>query len=119
MKRSLLSVQMDQDLLDRVDLVAEAREENRSEVVRRVLINGLLDEERSAKLLMDPVIRATVLRVFESPKLVGVLAKVFGDELSPEQRKGIAREASRLKNLGERRAGKGKAGQGRLAGGAV
>lgn len=80
-----ISVAIHPKLLERVDAVAEARGQSRSEVIDRILGNGIKSEEATVKDMEDPIQRAIISLLFNSPTVISGLAKLVGRNLTPEQ----------------------------------
>lgn len=103
--KAKFTISMDAELLRRLDRVAEAREDNRSEMIERIVHNAIAFEEQAVKLLLDnTILRETVVRLMESPRLLEVISKFVGDNISQEEVAATAENARRLRRVGQKRA---------------
>lgn len=90
MAKGFVSVRMDEELMRRLDAVAEATSDTRSAIVERLVRNGLDDAERFLKRFENPVLREA-WGVLTSPGVLKALAAAAGEELTPEQLEAAAK----------------------------
>jgi len=102
MAKEKISITIDEDILARVDRVAAQKQENRSQVLERVVANGLHEEERMLDLLGHPVIGPALEVFMKSPGFWEGVAKILGEKL-PEGFDVLAENADRLRAAGKQR----------------
>ena len=78
-----ISFRIDEDVLKRVDEVAEFCGDSRSDVLTRIIRNGIDEEAEFQKKLRDPMFRK-IAGVLMKPAFAMTLAKLAGEELSSE-----------------------------------
>lgn len=76
------SIRLDEDLVKRLDELAELRSESRSALIERILNNGVADEEQFWERMQNPVYRE-VSRLILRPDVAMAMAKVLGERLDP------------------------------------
>lgn len=84
MAKIATSVRLEEDLIKRLDAVAEARGESRSELIERVLDSSVASEERMIKDLDSPVMRMLLRAIMNNPSIVKAMAAVAGKKISDE-----------------------------------
>jgi predicted transcriptional regulator len=94
---------IDPELARRLDEVCAAREENRSEVVERIIQNAIVDEEKFVEALESPLQRAIMQAIDSTPGLLAAISKLVLDEVSPERLERMKRNGPRLRDAGRRR----------------
>ncbi len=94
---------MDESILDRVDRVAELRREGRSEVLERMVRNGIESEEELLDVMGRPVVGAVVKELMKMPGFWETIGKAVGDNVPPEKWKQLAEKADLLREAGQRR----------------
>lgn len=117
-KKQAIAITMDVELIERIDAVAEAREDSRSAVIERMARNSIGGEEDLVGYLANPVMREIVTRLMGSPKIMNAVAALVGEEVSEDQLKRMAEAAPKLKARGaqlaeERKRGRKVGSQGR------
>lgn len=75
------TISIDPDLARRIDELAAARLEARSECIERIILHEIDSEEKFVRMMEDPIHRALVSVLFSSPKLVETLAAAVGQKL--------------------------------------
>jgi metal-responsive CopG/Arc/MetJ family transcriptional regulator len=81
--KTLVNFRLDQDLIDRVDAVAERLEESRTDVVDRCIRLGLEEAEGFADSLEDPV-ENRILSFMSSKRarpIMKLIVKMMGNEV--------------------------------------
>lgn len=91
MSKKAVTVTLSEDLLDRIDTVAESRGESRSGVVERLCRNGIDSEERFARLLGHPLGGVLLSRLANPDVMTSLLLRVVGENLSHEEQREIQR----------------------------
>jgi len=111
-----ISISLDADLLRRIDAACEARNEARSAFIERVLENEIEGEETFVRDMESPIWRGLITALAKSPSVTMAIAKVVGEELSPEHMAQIQKRAPELAQLGRERqvAKRGKRGEGKV-----
>ena len=89
------SISMDTELVQRLDAVAEARDEARSTVIERIVRHGLAEEESFLRDMENPVDRAIVDIVTDNPGILRTIANLVGQQLTDEQLAGLRNQAKR------------------------
>ena len=97
MPKAKFSISMDQELVDRIDRIAQAREEGRATVIERMATNGIEDEERFLHLMDDPVVGAVLGRLMASPKLMRGIAAMVAEDISVEEATAIRDKSQRIR----------------------
>lgn len=76
------SIRLDEDLVKRLDALAELRAESRSALIERILKNGVDEEEQFWKAQDNPVYRE-VSRLLLKPAVAMAMAKIVGEQVDP------------------------------------
>lgn len=77
------SIRLDEDLVKRLDALAELRAESRSALIERILKNGVDDEEQFWRVLAKNPLYREVSRLLLKPHVAMALAKSVGEQLDP------------------------------------
>lgn len=80
-----ITITVDPDILTRLDALAEARGENRSAVVERMLRVRLEDEEQFVADMENPLKRAVIKALTVNPAVLDFVSSVMGEEMTAEQ----------------------------------
>ncbi|MFA9480470.1 ribbon-helix-helix protein, CopG family [Phycisphaerales bacterium AB-hyl4] len=91
------SISMDPELVQRLDAIAEARDEARSTLIERIVRHGVADEEKFLSDMESPVNRVIAQLLTESPKITMALARLVGEQLTEEEVGKLRVEAERGK----------------------
>ena len=89
------SISMDTELVQRLDAVAEARDEARSTVIERIVRHGLAEEESFLRDMDNPLDRVIVDIVTDNPGILRTIANLVGQQLTDEQLAGLRNQAKR------------------------
>ncbi|MEX0885775.1 MAG: ribbon-helix-helix protein, CopG family [Phycisphaeraceae bacterium] len=89
------SISMDTELVQRLDAIAEARDEARSTVIERIVRHGLAEEESFLRDMENPVDRAIVDIVTDNPGVLRTIASLVRQQLTDEQLAGLRQQAAR------------------------
>lgn len=98
-----ISISIGPKLLRRLDAVADARQQSRSEIIERLVSRGLKSEESLLEDMESPLNRAIVSVLTSSPHLLGGLAKLIGEELEPGDIERVRKQAEIDKANGVKR----------------
>lgn len=82
--KAKIAVSIDADLARRIDAIADARDENRSQVVQRIIQDGIAEEEKFVHGMENPILRGLLETMTSSPKLLRTIAKIVGEEMDEE-----------------------------------
>jgi hypothetical protein len=93
MPKAKFSISMDEELVERIDRIAQARDEGRATVIERMARNGIADEERFLGLMDDPVAGALLSRLLESPRLMRGIAAMVAEDLGEDEAAAIREKA--------------------------
>jgi len=85
MQKERITVTLDPDLVARIDRLAEHRDESRSKFMEFLLEIGVEEQEQFHEKMASPVIGPIVQSIMDHPKLIAGIAKVIGEQLSPEE----------------------------------
>ncbi|MEM9419349.1 MAG: hypothetical protein AAGA25_09915 [Planctomycetota bacterium] len=83
--KAKIAVSIDADLARRIDAVCEARDENRSQVVQRIIREGIDEEEKYIQGMENPLIRGILETMTSSPKVLRLMAEIVGEELTEDR----------------------------------
>lgn len=108
MARRPISISLEPDLIERVDRIAEARGETRTDVIERAILNALDGEEKLLHRLENPVFREVVTRLMAQPEVLDAIGAVVSERISLSEMERMRAAAPRLKEAGKRRASKRK-----------
>jgi metal-responsive CopG/Arc/MetJ family transcriptional regulator len=81
----VVSALVNQDLIDRLDVLVAKTGENRSIVINRLLGRSLEEYEWWVGTFSNPLIRETVARVAENAALVKKILSLVGEEMTDEE----------------------------------
>lgn len=104
MARRPISISLEPALIERVDRIAEARGETRTDVIERAILNALDGEEKFLERLENPVFREVVTRLMAQPEVLDAIGAVVSERISPTDMERMKAAAPRLKEAGKRRA---------------
>jgi len=110
MSKLKISITVSDDVLGRIDAVAEARGETRSYLIDRMLRSGVEAQEELLRDMENPVVRGFARLLASSPGVVKGLAKIGGRELTDEDWERLAEKIPGLVEGGRERAGRRKRG---------
>ncbi len=102
MPKAKISITIDEGILDRIDRLAEKRQEGRSVVLERIVRNGIEAEEGFLDQLGQPVIGPLIELLMKSPKFMEGVARIAGDNIPREQFQKVSEAAERLRGAGKR-----------------
>ena len=84
-KKSKTSIALDPELIKRLDRVARAARQSRSELITDLVESGLGQAEMMIKATADPVLMAAVGKVMADPGVLRNMVAGLRSELSDEQ----------------------------------
>jgi|GEM_PF-1748429 len=103
--KSKIAISIDAELLRRLDEVCHARQQSRSKIINRILIEQIDEEESFVRGLENPAVRAVMSVMINTPGVVESMAKLVGEKMSSddidEMREGFKKQA----DLGKKRRG--------------
>lgn len=79
------TITIDPELGRRLDAVCEAREQNRSEVIERIIKNAIVEEEGFVAAMEDPLQRVVMEVMQRTPGLLAAVSRLVLDEATPER----------------------------------
>jgi hypothetical protein len=85
MRRSIVSISIGPELLQRVDDLADAQGVPRSQLIVKLISEGIEDDEMAVRALMNPVVMQAMTTAFRDPMVLRGMAAAVGQELSSEQ----------------------------------
>lgn len=109
MTRTQISIKLDEDLLARVDQLAEDAGVTRTSVIEQAVSNDLPEQEAFYKSLENPIIRA-IHKKITTPAMLRAFAAVVNDELTDEEIAKITERAPRQRESGKQRRARKKLG---------
>lgn len=99
-----ISISIDPDLLRRVDAVCAAREETRSSMIERVLKNEIAGEEQFLKDMENPINRAIMSTIINTPGLLAAVARLVNEHLEAGDLDHMREKLPQQMERGKRRA---------------
>lgn len=72
-------------LLKRLDALAKAKGESRSEAVERLLLDALDDEELAVRAITNPVIAQAILGAISQPEVMRAMLHAMREDLDADQ----------------------------------
>ncbi|MCA9305011.1 MAG: ribbon-helix-helix protein, CopG family [Phycisphaerales bacterium] len=102
MAKKPISFTIDEDLLARLDRVAELRGETRTDVIERALRNDLPEQESMLESVANPLKREFVDRVLASPQLLRAIASVVNEKLPDDFEERAAKARPAIRSAGEK-----------------
>ncbi|MBO6512647.1 MAG: hypothetical protein JJ974_01610 [Phycisphaerales bacterium] len=100
--RDRITTTLDSSLIERIDRVAEFRNESRSATIDRMLANGIEDEEKMLESIGVGVQGRIIALLIENPKILNSLSKAVGEALTDEQLASIEESGSDVIAAGKR-----------------
>tara|TARA_R110000744_G_scaffold118921_1_gene221991 strand:+ start:22051 stop:22404 length:354 start_codon:yes stop_codon:yes gene_type:complete len=100
--RDRITTTLDSALIERIDRVAEFRNESRSATIDRMLANGIEDEEKVLETIGVGIQGRITALLIENPKILNSLSKALGDVLTDEQLAKIEESGSDVIAAGKR-----------------
>ena len=83
--RDRINTTLDHALTERIDAVAQARDESRSATIERMLRNQIEDEEKVLKQVGTGIHGRIMALMLENPKILTTMSKLVGESLTDEQ----------------------------------
>ena len=117
MARAQISIKLDEELLARVDQLAEDASVTRTAVIEQAIANDLPEQEAFYRSLENPVIRA-IHKKITTPGMLRVLAAIVNDDLTDEEIERITERAPKQREAAVRRKSQKKASRKPRLGGA-
>ena len=102
MPRTQISIKLDEDLLTRVDQLAEAAGTNRTAVIEQAIKNDLPQQEDYQRSLENPIVRA-IHKQITTPRMLQAIAKIVNEDMTEEERAELLEKAARQRDAAERR----------------
>lgn len=85
MAKIATSVRLEENLIKRLDAVAEARGQSRSELMEQILHREVKDEEKMLREMeSNPIARMLLRTLMNNPAIVKVIMKLGGEKLTDE-----------------------------------
>ncbi len=100
--RDRITTTLDSSLIERIDRVAEFRNESRSATIDRMLANGIEDEEKMLESIGVGVQGRIIALLIENPKILNSLSKAVGEALTDDQLARIDESGSDVIAAGKR-----------------
>ncbi len=85
MPRSIISITIEPELLKRLDDLADAQGVARSQLIEKLISEGIEGEEMAVRALTNPVVMQAMVGAFRDPTVLRAMAVAVGQELSTEQ----------------------------------
>lgn len=101
--KTVATVRLSPQLLERVDQVAGDRGESRSDVLERIITNGIDSEEQFITAMENPVTRTIIDQFARSPRLVSMIAKMVGEQMGEAEIERMGKESKRQAERGRER----------------
>lgn len=89
------SIRIDEDLWNRIGDLGEMIGQTRSEILSRIVRNGIEDEERVHRMMRDPVY-GRFLELLIKPSVMSKLAQLAGESLTSDDLERARRYCERL-----------------------
>jgi len=83
--RHRTTLTLEQTLTDRIDAIAQARDESRSATIERMLRNQIEEEEKVLNQVGTGIEGRIMALMLENPKILNAMSKLVGESLSDEQ----------------------------------
>lgn len=100
--RDRITTTLDSSLIERIDRVAEFRNESRSATIDRMLANGIEDEETVLETIGVGIQGRITALLIENPKILNALSKAVGEAMTDEQLAKIEERGSDVIAAGKR-----------------
>lgn len=84
--RDRINTTLDHSLTERIDAVAEARDESRSATIERMLRNQIAEEEKMLEQIGTGIEGRIMALLLNNPKAIDVMSKMIGQSLTDEER---------------------------------
>lgn len=94
--KPVLSVRIDQEIIDRIDKLVAETGVHRADVIERALRIGLYDQEKFVKELQGNV-TGPLLQLLMNEKFLNVVYALCGDEADPNQLKAVSNIRDRMR----------------------
>lgn len=102
-KARRVSLSLDEQVLKRIDRVAEAQQRSRSQTVEGLVLDGLQGVEGFVQMMGNPVLREHFAQALAQPGVLSELAATMGRQLDPGEMELFAETFEKLsgKDTGE------------------
>lgn len=102
MAKKPISFTIDEDLLARLDRVAELRGESRTDIIERAIRNDLPEQEAMLESVANPLRREFVDKVLASPQLLRAIANIVNEKLPEDWEERAAKARPAIRGAGEK-----------------
>ncbi|MBO6740432.1 MAG: ribbon-helix-helix protein, CopG family [Phycisphaerales bacterium] len=100
--RDRINTTLDHSLTERIDAIAEARDESRSATIERMLRNQIAEEEKMLEQLGIGIEGRIMAFLLNNPKALDVMSKIIGESLTDEERARLETGGSDVVAAGKR-----------------
>lgn len=100
--RDRINTTLDHSLTERIDAVAQARDESRSATIERMLRNQIAEEEKILQQVGTGVEGRIMAFLLNNPKALDAISKVIGQSLTDEERSRLESGGSDVVAAGKR-----------------
>ena len=83
--KTIVSLYFDAELVKRIDRLAAADDTSRSRYIERLVTDGIEQEERTVRVLTDPVIAPTMMKALASPEILRAMAQLMRQDMTDDQ----------------------------------
>lgn len=101
-QRERITVTIDPAVLQRIDAIAQAREESRSATIERVLRNGARNEEDLLERVGTGIEGRVMAILLHNPQILNVMSKLIGDQLTDTEFTRLQEGGSNVVQAGKR-----------------
>lgn len=81
----LISFRIPQDLLTRIDNIAGAKGDSRTQVIEELLRDSIEHEEQLVRAMTDPIVGPAILSALAKPEVMRALTSSLRQDLTDEQ----------------------------------
>lgn len=84
-RRLQVSVALDRDLLAKIDRIAAALNQSRSQTLHDLLADVIESAEQQAKLISNPTVMSAFQKALSAPGVLAAMGKAMGEELDAKK----------------------------------
>ena len=100
--RDRINTTLDHSLTERIDAIAEARDESRSATIERMLRNQIADEEKILQQVGTGVEGRIMAFLLNNPKALDAMSRTIGQSLTDDERARLESGGSDVVAAGKR-----------------
>lgn len=84
-RKKTVSIKLDPEVIDRIDVIADAEKRTRSYIVGDLVLAGLQQRESAVKLMTDQTMMRAMAEMLSKGAVWNQMSKLLGEKITPDQ----------------------------------